>query len=245
MSEQASATEDLAIYQSTPDLGVRAAAGPAPLSRPRSGKVATVVYRPANMTVTVVLLAVLMICSLVLLVGGLALAFERDAAQVINTVMIALGGSLVVWHTRALLAGSGRRTARISPWPWIGLVVVAAFGATLGFALFDLLTNVRNAARIALLVAGVIGMGAAMVAFVRDADLKDRGEYTAPVVPVEPEPEPEPDPVLFDPTGADELRPRGVWPQPRRGTAADASLWDAPDFEEDPEPPRRARRAAE
>lgn len=242
MSQHSRSTDDdLKIYQSAPLASV---AQTAPNST--AGRVgATAAYRPVSMSATVLLLAVLLICSLVLLVGGLALAFEQDAAQRINIVLIALGGSLLVWHVRALLFGSGRRTAQISPWPWVGLVVIAAFGATMGFALFDLLTSVRSAARIALLVAGVLGMGAAMVAFVRDADIRERGQ--PPVVKAAPEPEVEPEdeaePVFFDPT-ADELRPRGVWPQPRRGSAADASLWSAPDFEDEPEP-KRARRAAD
>ena len=130
----------------------------------------------------------------------------------------------------------------ISPWPWIGLVVVAAFGATLGFALFDLLTGVRSAARVALVSAGTVGMLAGVMAFVRDADIREQAR-TAPPAQAQPEPEPEPEPaVYFDPSDqADSLRPRGTWPLPRRGTTADASLWEesAP---EEPEPPRRARR---
>lgn len=245
MSQQSNtADRDLTIYQSAPlSVGPPAALGSG--TRPPG---ATPVFRPASMIATVVLLAVLLICSLVLLVGGLALAFEQDAAQAVNIVLIALGGSLLIWHIRALLFGSGRRTAQISPWPWVGLVVVAAFGATMGFALFDLLTSVRSAARIALLVAGIVGMGTAMVAFVRDADIRERGlQLPAPVPVLEPEPAPddEPEPVFLDPSGEDQLRPRGVWPQPKRGSAADASLWSAPDFEEAPAEPRRARRAAD
>jgi hypothetical protein len=239
VSQQARIGNDLSIYQSSPTAAPAAAPGqPAPTSG------STALDRRDSMAVTIILLAVLMICSLVLLVGGLALAFERDAAQVVNIVLIALGGSLVFWHLRALLFGSGRRTAQISPWPWVGLVVIAAFGVTLGFSLFDLLTNVRSAARIALFSTGVVGMAAAMIAFVRDADMHER-RLNAPLPQTPAVPDPEPEPVLFDPTRADdELRPRGVWPQPKRGSAADASLWSAPDFEEDPAP-RRARRAAD
>ena len=158
------------------------------------------------------------------------------------TFAFLVSGSLLAWHVRAVIAGSGRRTAMISPWPWIGLVVVAAFGATLGFALFDLLTGVRSAARVALVSAGTVGMLAGVMAFVRDADIREQAR-TAPPAQAQPEPEPEPEPaVYFDPSDqADSLRPRGTWPLPRRGTTADASLWEesAP---EEPEPPRRARR---
>ncbi|MGL5247011.1 MAG: hypothetical protein ACRC8U_02320, partial [Brooklawnia sp.] len=119
---------------------------------------------------------------------------------------------------------------------------VAAFGATLGFALFDLLTGVRSAARVALVSAGTVGMLAGVMAFVRDADIREQAR-TAPPAQAQPEPEPEPEPaVYFDPSDqADSLRPRGTWPLPRRGTTADASLWEEPAPEE-PAPARRARR---
>ena len=197
--------------------------------------------RPPAMGVTVALIAVLMVASLVVLVAGLAMV-DRELPRYVPVIAITIGGSLLAWHVRAVIAGSGRRTAMISPWPWIGLVVVAAFGATLGFALFDLLTGVRSAARVALVSAGTVGMLAGVMAFVRDADIREQA-MTAPPAQAQPEPEPEPEPaVYFDPSDqADSLRPRGTWPLPRRGTTADASLWEesAP---EEPEPPRRARR---
>ena len=197
-------------------------------------------YPPA-LGVTVALIAVLMVASLVVLVAGLAMV-DRELPHYVPVIAITIGGSLLAWHVRAVIAGSGRRTAMISPWPWIGLVVVAAFGATLGFALFDLLTGVRSAARVALVSAGTVGMLAGVMAFVRDADIREQAR-TAPPAQAQPEPEPEPEPaVYFDPSDqADSLRPRGTWPLPRRGTTADASLWEesAP---EEPEPPRRARR---
>ena len=197
--------------------------------------------RPPAMGVTVALIAVLMVASLVVLVAGLAMV-DRELPRYVPVIAITIGGSLLAWHVRAVIAGSGRRTAMISPWPWIGLVVVAAFGATLGFALFDLLTGVRSAARVALVSAGTVGMLAGVMAFVRDADIREQAR-TAPPAQAQPEPEPEPEPaVYFDPSDqADSLRPRGTWPLPRRGTTADASLWEesAP---EEPAPPRRARR---
>lgn len=241
MAEQTSSQPDeLSIYDSVPATPPNHRAG---RSGPRAGASATSLGRSASMPVTMGLLALLLVCSVVVLVAGLAMANEQDASQVINVTLIASGGSLVVWHLRSLLTGSGRRTPMISRWPWVGLVVVAAFGLALGFSLFDLLTGARSASRIALLVAGVVGMLTGLVAFMRDADLRERGVYLPPPAPVvEPEPEPEPV-VVFDPTGADELRPRGSWPQPRRGSVADASLWEEPTFEAD-EPPQRARRGA-
>lgn len=208
--------------------------------------------RPPSLGVTIGLLVTLLVSSLVMLVAGLSLFARLDAASAVTWTSIAIGGSLLIWHLWALISGSGRKTAMISRWPWIDLVVIAAFGVATGFALFDTLTGVRSAPRIAMLAAGLVGLIAALVAFVRDTDLRDRGLLTVsrpkPAAPPAPQPEtePEPDEVFFDPTGeSDELRPRGTWPQPRRGTAADASLWDEPEFEE-PEPPRRAaRRAAE
>ncbi len=210
------------------------------------------VARPPSLGITVGLLVALLVSALVLLVTGLSLVARSDAASAVSVTAIALGGSLLVWHLRALIAGAGRRTAMISRWPWVDLVVIAGFGVTTGFALFDMLTGVFSAARIAMLTAGLVGLVAALVAFVRDTDLRDRGLFdlprSRPLTEPEHEPEPEPVPepeVFFDPTErADLLRPRGSWPQPRRGTTADASLWDEPEFEVE-EPPRRARRATE
>lgn len=215
-------------------------------SQSGAGAARAPVRRPGSMGVTVVLLGVLLVASLVVLVAGLAMV-EQEAPQYVPLTAITIGGSLLAWHIRAVLAGSGRRTAMISPWPWVGLVVIAAFGVTLGFALFDLLTGVGNAARIALVSAGVVGMMAAVVGFVRDADLREQSRRT-PAVPAaprpEPEPEPEPEPIYFDPTGhGDQLHARGTGPLPKRGTASDASLWDEP-VADDPEPPKRARRGA-
>lgn len=199
------------------------------------------------MGVTMVLLAVLLVGSLVLVVAGLAMG-QAETSKTVPVVAISMGGSLLAWHIRSLISGSGRRTAQVSRWPWVGLMVVAAFGAVTGFALFDLLTGVRTAARIALLVGGVVGLIAGVVAYIRDSDLQERAR-NAPLPAPEPAPEPapgleaEPVPrVFFDPTGEpDALRPRGVWPLPKRGSAADASLWEEPIFD-DEAPPRRARR---
>ena len=238
--------DEAAIYDSvaSPESADDAVA-PAPARTPGLGRSATAVYRAPSMAITIGTLAVLLVTSVVVLVSGLAMVNQSDAAQPINLAVITIGGSLVIWHLRAVIAGSGRRTAMISPWPWIGLLVVAAFGVTLGFALFDLLTGVRSAARVALLLAGVLGMVAGLIAFMRDADLADRPAPPAPVSTevVQPEPiAPKPEPVYFDPTGADEARP--IAARPRRGGDADASLWSEPTFEE-AEPPRRARRSAE
>lgn len=195
--------------------------------------------RPPSKGVTVALIAVLMVASLVVFVTGLAMV-GRELPRYLPLIAITIGGSLLAWHIRALIAGSGRRTAMVSPWPWIGLVVVAAFGATLGFALFDLLTGVRSAARIALVTAGTVGMIAGVMAFVRDADIREQSS-TVPPAPVQTDPEPEPT-VYFDPSDkTDSLRPRGTWPLPKRGTSADASLWDEPEPVE-PELAQRARR---
>lgn len=235
----ARAAQEAAIYDS---VQPRPAPEPAPV-RPTEGRVATAVRRPASMGVTMGLLAVLMVASLVLGVSGLAMVSTTDGPEVVPFTAIFLGGSLLIWHIRALVMGSGRRTAMISPWPWVGLLVVSAYGLTLGFALFDLLTGVQSPARIALLSAGVVGMIAALVAFVRDADLAERARHE-PVEPPASAPEPEPEPpapVYFDPTGPDELRPRGVWPQPKRGTPADESLWNEVRFDDD-EPIVPARR---
>ena len=242
MGEELPSRDEVARYDSVQESRPAAETSLGRPDRPASktaGGGAT--QRPPAMGVTVALIAVLMVASLVVLVAGLAMV-DRELPHYVPVIAITIGGSLLAWHVRAVIAGSGRRTAMISPWPWIGLVVVAAFGATLGFALFDLLTGVRSAARVALVSAGTVGMLAGVMAFVRDADIREQAR-TAPPAQAQPEPEPEPEPaVYFDPSDqADSLRPRGTWPLPRRGTTADASLWEesAP---EEPEPPRRARR---
>ena len=242
MGEELPSHDEVARYdsvqQSRPAAETSLGRPDRPASKAAGG--GAIQYPPA-LGVTVALIAVLMVASLVVLVAGLAMV-DRELPHYVPVIAITIGGSLLAWHDRAVIAGSGRRTAMISPWPWIGLVVVAAFGATLGFALFDLLTGVRSAARVALVSAGTVGMLAGVMAFVRDADIREQAR-TAPPAQAQPEPEPEPEPaVYFDPSDqADSLRPRGTWPLPRRGTTADASLWEesAP---EEPEPPRRARR---
>ena len=242
MGKELPSRDEVARYDSVQDSRPAAETSLGRPDRPASKAAGggAIQYPPA-LGVTVALIAVLMVASLVVLVAGLAMV-DRELPRYVPVIAITIGGSLLAWHVRAVVAGSGRRTAMISPWPWIGLVVVAAFGATLGFALFDLLTGVRSAARVALVSAGTVGMLAGVMAFVRDADIREQAR-TAPPAQAQPEPEPEPEPaVYFDPSDqADSLRPRGTWPLPRRGTTADASLWEesAP---EEPEPPRRARR---
>ena len=242
MGEELPSRDEVARYDSVQESRPAAETSLGRPDRPASKAAGggAIQYPPA-LGVTVALIAVLMVASLVVLVAGLAMV-DRELPRYVPVIAITIGGSLLAWHVRAVIAGSGRRTAMISPWPWIGLVVVAAFGATLGFALFDLLTGVRSAARVALVSAGTVGMLAGVMAFVRDADIREQAR-TAPPAQAQPEPEPEPEPaVYFDPSDqADSLRPRGTWPLPRRGTTADASLWEesAP---EEPEPPRRARR---
>lgn len=242
MGEELPSRDEVARYDSVQDSRPAAETSLGRPDRPASKAAGggAIQYPPA-LGVTVALIAVLMVASLVVLVAGLAMV-DRELPRYVPVIAITIGGSLLAWHVRAVIAGSGRRTAMISPWPWIGLVVVAAFGATLGFALFDLLTGVRSAARVALVSAGTVGMLAGVMAFVRDADIREQAR-TAPPAQAQPEPEPEPEPaVYFDPSDqADSLRPRGTWPLPRRGTTADASLWEEPAPEE-PAPARRARR---
>ena len=241
MGEELPSHDEVARYDSVQESRPAAETSLGRPDRPASKAAGggAIQYPPA-LGVTVALIAVLMVASLVVLVAGLAMV-DRELPRYVPVIAITIGGSLLAWHVRAVIAGSGRRTAMISPWPWIGLVVVAAFGATLGFALFDLLTGVRSAARVALVSAGTVGMLAGVMAFVRDADIREQAR-TAPPAQAQPEPEPEPEPaVYFDPSDqADSLRPRGTWPLPRRGTTADASLWEEPAPEE-PAPARRAR----
>ncbi|MGL5248227.1 MAG: hypothetical protein ACRC8U_08530, partial [Brooklawnia sp.] len=174
MGEELPSRDEVARYDSVQESRPAAETSLGRPDRPASktaGGGAT--QRPPAMGVTVALIAVLMVASLVVLVAGLAMV-DRELPHYVPVIAITIGGSLLAWHVRAVVAGSGRRTAMISPWPWIGLVVVAAFGATLGFALFDLLTGVRSAARVALVSAGTVGMLAGVMAFVRDADIREQ-----------------------------------------------------------------------
>lgn len=237
--------QEVAFYDTvpTPEAGLARRRDPA--DSPYRGRAGP--GRAPSLGLTMTLLAILLIASLVVLVSGLAMVQEIDAARVISLTIIGLGGGLLVWHMRALFMGSGRRSALLSPWPWTGLLVVAAFGMVLGFALFDMLTAIRSPARIALLAAGLIGTLTGLTGFVRDAELRDRkvaepAAADAPAI-VQPEPVPEQPPVYFDPTGReDELRP--IANRARRSGGADAALWEEPAFEQ-PEPIRRARRAAD
>lgn len=244
MGEELPSRDEVARYDSVQDSRPAAETSLGRADRPASKAAGGgAIQHPPAMGVTVALIAVLMVASLVVLVAGLAMV-DRELPHYVPVIAITIGGSLLAWHVRAVVVGSGRRTAMISPWPWIGLVVVAAFGATLGFALFDLLTGVRSAARVALVSAGTVGMLAGVMAFVRDADIREQAK-AAPPAQAQPDPEPEPEPepaVYFDPSDqTDSLRARGTWPLPRRGTTADASLWEEPAPEE-PAPARRARR---
>lgn len=244
MGKELPSRDEVARYDSVQDSRPAAETSLGRADRPASKAAGGgAIQHPPAMGVTVALIAVLMVASLVVLVAGLAMV-DRELPHYVPVIAITIGGSLLAWHVRAVVVGSGRRTAMISPWPWIGLVVVAAFGATLGFALFDLLTGVRSAARVALVSAGTVGMLAGVMAFVRDADIREQAK-AAPPAQAQPDPEPEPEPepaVYFDPSDqTDSLRARGTWPLPRRGTTADASLWEEPAPEE-PAPARRARR---
>jgi len=142
--------------------------GPA---RIRSGQVgAHPAGRPPSSTATLVVVVTLVMASLIVFVIGLALAAGQAASTAAIAFSIAVGGSFLGWYVKALVSGSGRSTARINAWPPIGLVSASCFAVITGYGLFEMLTGTHLGTRIALFAAGIVGAGAALVAFVRDAD---------------------------------------------------------------------------
>ena len=88
-------------------------------SQSGAGAARAPVRRPGSMGVTVVLLGVLLVASLVVLVAGLAMV-EQEALQYVPLTAITIGGSLLAWHIRAVLAGSAAHRDDQPPGPGSG-----------------------------------------------------------------------------------------------------------------------------
>lgn len=118
--------------------------------------------------VTATLLALLLACSLIVLIASLAMVFYSQASLVITVLTIVLGGSLLAWHIRVLIGGSGRTKSTITTNFSIALIVIGCFAMITGFGLFDVLGGRVEPTRIVLAIAGFIGLVCALIAFIRD-----------------------------------------------------------------------------
>ncbi|WP_277033863.1 hypothetical protein [Propionimicrobium lymphophilum] len=118
--------------------------------------------------VTATLLALLLACSLIVLIASLAMVFYSQASLVITVLTIVLGGSLLAWHIRVLIGGSGRTKSTITTNFSIALIVIGCFAMITGFGLFDVLGGRVEPTRTVLAIAGFIGLVCALIAFIRD-----------------------------------------------------------------------------
>ena len=118
--------------------------------------------------VTATLLGLLLACSLSVLIASLAMVFYSQASLVITVLTIVLGGSLLAWHIRVLIGGSGRTKSTITTNFSIALIVIGCFAMITGFGLFDVLGGRVEPTRIVLAIAGFIGLVCALIAFIRD-----------------------------------------------------------------------------
>ena len=114
--------------------------------------------------VTATLLALLLACSLIVLIASLAMVFYSQASLVITVLTIVLGGSLLAWHIRVLIGGSGRTKSTITTNFSIALIVIGCFAMITGFGLFDVLGGRVEPTRIVLAIAGFIGLVCALIA---------------------------------------------------------------------------------
>lgn len=125
-----------------------------------------------------VLLAVLLATSLIVLVASAAMIFYSQASLVVTVLTLVLGGSLLAWHVRLLISGSGRTRPTITTNLPIALIVVGCFAAITGFGLFEVLGGRIEPIRIVLALAGAIGLVASLIALIRDAGEEEADEET-------------------------------------------------------------------
>ena len=125
-----------------------------------------------------VLLALLLATSLILLVASAAMIFYSQASLVVTVLTLVLGGSLLAWHVRLLISGSGRTRPTITTNLPIALIVVGCFAAITGFGLFEVFGGRVEPIRIVLALAGAIGLVASLIALIRDAGEEEADEET-------------------------------------------------------------------
>ena len=193
-------------------------ANPAPIAHG-----ARAVRPPASMGMTIATLIVSLVCSLGLLVSGLAMANNGGGTSIVSAVVITIGGCVLAWFIWVLLAGAGRRSAQTNAWPPIGLIITALFGLATGYSLFSLLTSPVQAVNISMLVAGILGLAASITIFIRDTDLAERGSTDQNIHHTGAH---SPHRLVDSDVHQDHLVARGHYPLPQRGSSADAELWD-------------------
>lgn len=125
-----------------------------------------------------VLLALLLATSLIVLVASAAMIFYSQASLVVTVLTLVLGGSLLAWHVRLLISGSGRTRPTITTNLPIALVVAGCFAAITGFGLFEVFGGRVEPIRIVLALAGAIGLVASLIALIRDAGEEEADEET-------------------------------------------------------------------
>lgn len=133
----------------------------------------TIPPHPVRFPFALGLLTILLLCSVALLVTGIAM-FALDTAPVlVRLLAVIAGGGLTGWFGWLLSRGAGRHTPVISSSTPMHVTSIAAFGLPMGFSLFQLLTIDQSPVTIGMFVASAAGLAATLVAFVRDADLLD------------------------------------------------------------------------
>lgn len=133
----------------------------------------TIPPHPVKYPLALTLLTILVVCSAILLVIGVAM-FALDSAPVLVRVLAILAGlGLTVWFGWRLSRGAGRRTPVITSSTPMHITALAAFGLPMGFSLFQLLTSDQSPVTIGMFATALVGMVTSLVAFVRDVDLLD------------------------------------------------------------------------
>lgn len=186
------------------------------------------------------------LCGLVIAALGALLLVKAGARDLVAMATTLIGASLGIWHLTAIARGAGRRHARVNRHAQLGLLSTVGFGLVTGYGLCEMATQGPGHVRLVLLAAGIVGLVTSLVIISRDTDRADLAEPVEAEqiqdedIPAEQNAEPAIRlPELDEDETGGELYRRGQYPLPRRGSSADAQLWDS--FEDEPRP-RRARR---
>lgn len=201
-----------------------------PANRPRFSLAASLVY---------VLIAEASAATIA--ITGLVMIRKATGLALIPTIVTAIGVVLLGWHLRALLAGTGRRTARINPWPPIGLITSVLFGLVFGYGLFDVILGQPSGVVIAMAIAGLAGCVITQVIFNRDCAIVELGSTPTPTTQRFAVRIPQTGQQTGSQAGGESLVARGTYPLPHRGSVDDSALWDDWDQPDDtlyPKPKR-------
>ncbi len=197
-----------------------------------------------SMTVSIVLVAIALITSIVIAASSSYLLARTSTISLITIAGIAVAVMTAAWFIWALIKGTGRRYATISPILHASVVIPGLYGMVAGYGLYSAFGASFQPLIIAIGLAGLIGVAISIVILIRDLDIADhrlddpsygyRERVSRPLIhTVE---------IDLNSHHGDELVSRGCGPLPRRGTLADATLWDDPADDEPTQviKPRRA-----